>query len=80
MHAPRRRGGMTWQVEAAWSSLVDGEDDGEVAVRAFNDIVSKGSLRTLKDREWLGDEVLALGMSCHDPFAILSSLLSSSEM
>lgn len=42
---------------AVWVSPVDGADDQEVAVRAYNDIVSKGSMRTLKHEEWLGDEV-----------------------
>lgn len=50
----RRR---AWQVEAAWRSSVGGVDDDEVAVRAFNETVSKGSMRTLKDGVWLGDEV-----------------------
>lgn len=45
------------QVQEAWSSPVGGADDGEVVVRAFNDMISKGSLRTLRTGEWLGDEV-----------------------
>lgn len=44
-------------MQEAWSSPVGGADDGEVVVRAFNDMVSKGSLRTLRSGEWLGDEV-----------------------
>ncbi|CAM9211205.1 unnamed protein product, partial [Hapterophycus canaliculatus] len=50
------------QVQEAWSSPVGGADDDEVVVRAFNDMVSKGSLRTLRSGEWLGDEVINLYM------------------
>lgn len=44
-------------MDAVWTSAVGGADDHEVAVQAYNDTVSKGSLRTLRNREWLGDEV-----------------------
>lgn len=46
------------QVHEAWSSVMGGADNNEVVVKAFNDMVSRGSLRTLRDGEWLGDEVL----------------------
>lgn len=40
-----------------WFSPVYGADDHEIAVQAYNDIVSKGSMRTLAHGRWLGDEV-----------------------
>lgn len=43
---------------------MDGADDHEVAVQAFNDIVSKGSMRTLKHGYWLGDEVRVCIPAC----------------
>lgn len=47
------------QVRDAWASQ-GGAADGDIVVRAFNDMVSKGSLRTLRSGEWLGDEVREL--------------------
>lgn len=44
------------QVRIAWSG--EGASDNDVIVRAFNDLVTQGSMRTLRDGEWLGDEVL----------------------
>ncbi|CAB1102982.1 unnamed protein product [Ectocarpus sp. CCAP 1310/34] len=49
------------QVRDAWSSQ-GGAADGDIVVRAFNDMVSKASLRTLRSGEWLGDEVINLYM------------------
>eukprot|EP00752_Nemacystus_decipiens_P018302 g16418.t1 len=50
------------QVAAVWISPVGGADDHEVVVQAYNDMVSKGSMRTLCHGEWLGDEVINLYM------------------
>ncbi|CAN0140566.1 unnamed protein product, partial [Laminaria digitata] len=46
------------QVRRAWG----GGSDGDVIVRAFNDLVTKGSMRTLRPGEWLGDEVINVYM------------------